>query len=87
MTASDTTTALADRRAMLREPRVAPSILSADFARLGAQVKEVLDPVGLAVPGKLGEQRPSLRENPPDKQRIAIGERPSRALGRVGSAP
>ena len=28
---------------MLREPRVAPSILSADFSRLGAQVKEVLD--------------------------------------------
>jgi ribulose-phosphate 3-epimerase len=27
---------------MLREPRVAPSILSADFSRLGAQVKEVL---------------------------------------------
>jgi ribulose-phosphate 3-epimerase len=29
-------------RAMLRERRVAPSILSADFARLGAQVSEVL---------------------------------------------
>ncbi len=42
MTATGTT-ALADRRTMLREPRVAPSILSADFARLGAQVKEVLD--------------------------------------------
>ncbi len=27
----------------LRELRVAPSILSADFARLGAQVQEVLD--------------------------------------------
>ncbi|HEY2632617.1 MAG TPA: ribulose-phosphate 3-epimerase [Solirubrobacteraceae bacterium] len=30
-------------RDLLREVRVAPSILSADFARLGAQVKEVLD--------------------------------------------
>jgi ribulose-phosphate 3-epimerase len=28
---------------LVRERRVAPSILSADFARLGAQVKEVLD--------------------------------------------
>ena len=28
---------------LLRERRVAPSILSADFARLGSQVKEVLD--------------------------------------------
>ena len=28
---------------LLRERRVAPSILSADFARLGAQVEEVLD--------------------------------------------
>ena len=36
-------TDLASRRAMLRQPRVAPSILSADFSRLGAQVKEVLD--------------------------------------------
>ena len=27
---------------MLREPRIAPSILSADFARLGAQVDEVM---------------------------------------------
>jgi ribulose-phosphate 3-epimerase len=27
---------------LLREPRVAPSILSADFARLGAQVEEVM---------------------------------------------
>jgi ribulose-phosphate 3-epimerase len=34
---------LARRRALLREPRVAPSILSADFARLGSQVKDVLD--------------------------------------------
>ncbi|MGH2856755.1 MAG: ribulose-phosphate 3-epimerase, partial [Solirubrobacteraceae bacterium] len=33
----------ARRRALLRERRVAPSILSADFARLGAQVREVLD--------------------------------------------
>lgn len=33
----------AQRRALLRERRVAPSILSADFARLGAQVQEVLD--------------------------------------------
>src|SRR5215472_951445 len=31
------------RRSQLRERRIAPSILSADFARLGAQVKEVLD--------------------------------------------
>src|SRR6202161_4563634 len=31
-----------EHRAMLRERRVAPSILSADFARLGAQVSEVL---------------------------------------------
>ncbi|MGH2891522.1 MAG: ribulose-phosphate 3-epimerase, partial [Solirubrobacteraceae bacterium] len=31
------------RRALLRERRVAPSILSADFARLGAQVRDVLD--------------------------------------------
>jgi ribulose-phosphate 3-epimerase len=31
------------QRAELRELRIAPSILSADFARLGAQVKEVLD--------------------------------------------
>jgi ribulose-phosphate 3-epimerase len=29
-------------RAMLRERRIAPSILSADFARLGAQVSEVM---------------------------------------------
>jgi ribulose-phosphate 3-epimerase len=34
---------LEERRAILLEPRVAPSILSADFSRLGAQVKEVLD--------------------------------------------
>jgi ribulose-phosphate 3-epimerase len=33
----------AERRIDLRERRVAPSILSADFARLGAQVREVLD--------------------------------------------
>ncbi len=31
------------RRTLLREPRLAPSILSADFARLGSQVQEVLD--------------------------------------------
>jgi ribulose-phosphate 3-epimerase len=31
------------RSALLRELHVAPSILSADFARLGAQVQEVLD--------------------------------------------
>jgi ribulose-phosphate 3-epimerase len=31
------------RRDLLRERHVAPSILSADFARLGAQVKEVMD--------------------------------------------
>src|SRR5262249_51534629 len=31
------------RRFQLRERRIAPSILSADFARLGSQVKEVLD--------------------------------------------
>jgi ribulose-phosphate 3-epimerase len=36
-------TDLAARRAWLRELRVAPSILSADFGRLGSQVKEVLD--------------------------------------------
>jgi ribulose-phosphate 3-epimerase len=30
-------------RELLREPRVAPSILSADFARLGTQVAEVMD--------------------------------------------
>jgi ribulose-phosphate 3-epimerase len=34
---------LEERRALLLEPHVAPSILSADFSRLGAQVKEVLD--------------------------------------------
>jgi ribulose-phosphate 3-epimerase len=34
---------LEGRRAILLEPHVAPSILSADFSRLGAQVKEVLD--------------------------------------------
>jgi ribulose-phosphate 3-epimerase len=34
---------LEERRAVLLERRVAPSILSADFSRLGAQVKEVLD--------------------------------------------
>jgi ribulose-phosphate 3-epimerase len=34
---------LAGRRVQLRELRIAPSILSADFSRLGAQVKEVLD--------------------------------------------
>src|SRR2546430_5296481 len=28
---------------LLREPRVAPSILSSDFAQLGAQVAEVMD--------------------------------------------
>jgi ribulose-phosphate 3-epimerase len=28
---------------LLREPRVAPSILSADFARLGAQVEAVME--------------------------------------------
>jgi ribulose-phosphate 3-epimerase len=32
----------ADHRSLLRERRVAPSILSADFAKLGAQVQEVL---------------------------------------------
>ena len=32
-----------DHAALMRELRVAPSILSADFARLGAQVDEVLD--------------------------------------------
>lgn len=32
-----------DRAEMLRERRLAPSILSADFSRLGAQVAEVLD--------------------------------------------
>jgi ribulose-phosphate 3-epimerase len=31
------------RRELLREPRVAPSILSADFARLGEQVAAVMD--------------------------------------------
>ena len=31
------------RREILRELRIAPSILSADFSRLGSQVKEVLD--------------------------------------------
>jgi len=30
-------------RELLREPRVAPSILSADMARLGSQVEEVMD--------------------------------------------
>jgi len=35
--------ALERRRAALGELRVAPSILSADFARLGSQVQEVLD--------------------------------------------
>jgi ribulose-phosphate 3-epimerase len=30
-------------RELLQEPRVAPSILSADFGRLGAQVEEVVD--------------------------------------------
>jgi ribulose-phosphate 3-epimerase len=30
-------------RELIQEPRVAPSILSADFARLGAQVAEVMD--------------------------------------------
>jgi ribulose-phosphate 3-epimerase len=34
---------MSDRlRGLLREPRVAPSILSADFAQLGAQVEEVM---------------------------------------------
>jgi pentose-5-phosphate-3-epimerase len=32
----------------MREARVAPSILSADFARLGAQVEEVLGARGLS---------------------------------------
>ena len=36
-------TDLAARRASLRELRVAPSILSADFAQLGSEVKEVLE--------------------------------------------
>ncbi len=36
-------TDLQRRRSALRELRIAPSILSADFARLGSQVKEVLD--------------------------------------------
>ena len=40
MSASAQTSA---RRALLTERRVAPSILSADFARLGSQVGEVLD--------------------------------------------
>jgi ribulose-phosphate 3-epimerase len=35
--------AIEDRRALLSQRRVAPSILSADFARLGSQVSEVLD--------------------------------------------
>jgi ribulose-phosphate 3-epimerase len=30
-------------KALLKEPRVAPSILSADFSRLGSQVAEVMD--------------------------------------------
>ena len=30
-------------RELIEAPRVAPSILSADFARLGAQVEEVMD--------------------------------------------
>ena len=30
-------------RELIAAPRVAPSILSADFARLGAQVEEVMD--------------------------------------------
>jgi ribulose-phosphate 3-epimerase len=33
----------AEAQALMRERRVAPSILSADFARLGSQVQEVLD--------------------------------------------
>jgi ribulose-phosphate 3-epimerase len=33
----------AEARELMRERRVAPSILSADFAHLGSQVKEVLD--------------------------------------------
>jgi ribulose-phosphate 3-epimerase len=33
----------AEARQLMRERRVAPSILSADFARLGSQVQEVLD--------------------------------------------
>jgi ribulose-phosphate 3-epimerase len=37
------TAELERRRSILRELRIAPSILSADFARLGSQVKEVLD--------------------------------------------
>jgi ribulose-phosphate 3-epimerase len=37
------TTKLDRAREMLRQPRIAPSILSADFARLGSQVQEVLD--------------------------------------------
>jgi ribulose-phosphate 3-epimerase len=36
-------TGLDRTRSILRELRIAPSILSADFARLGSQVKEVLD--------------------------------------------
>jgi ribulose-phosphate 3-epimerase len=35
--------ALEDQSSVLHQRRVAPSILSADFARLGSQVKEVLD--------------------------------------------
>jgi ribulose-phosphate 3-epimerase len=31
-----------DRAALMRELRIVPSILSADFSRLGAQVQEVL---------------------------------------------
>lgn len=36
-------TSLQRRRSALRQLRIAPSILSADFAHLGSQVKEVLD--------------------------------------------
>src|SRR5438067_5103119 len=35
-------TSPAERAALMRELRVAPSILSADFARLGSQVDEVI---------------------------------------------
>ena len=43
MRVSGSVSAVSDARELLRERRVAPSILAADFARLGDQVREVMD--------------------------------------------
>ena len=56
-----------DAAAALGEPRVAPSILSADFSRLGAQIEEVMD-AGARVDPRRRDGRPF---RPADHDRAA----------------